>query len=208
MRISTALACTFATLAAYEGLQAPTAEAAQVPETAHPETATINEDEQVAFADIQTPQSVSAPTSMDAPEFAPVQNIDINHEGELIALNRQLIPSPIRHPSADQAEFMQENGPNITINGERLPAVPALPAQFLNPIVLVQATGGGASSHPITDSTSGNMADWEARVRNCLHSNPRLISVDFRGNSVPVLFDGQEGTIVQNANGHAVCPGY
>lgn len=52
---------------------------------------------------------------------------------------------------------------------------------------------------------SKNLVAWADRVRQCMDEKPRLYVLRSDGAQLPVFFNGQEGTVVRNASGQAVC---
>lgn len=52
---------------------------------------------------------------------------------------------------------------------------------------------------------SQNLVAWSDRVRQCMDEEPRLYVLRSDGAQLPVFFNGQEGTVVRNASGQAVC---
>ncbi len=52
---------------------------------------------------------------------------------------------------------------------------------------------------------SQNLVAWSDRVRQCMDEKPRLYVLRSDGAQLPVFFNGQEGTVVRNASGQAVC---
>lgn len=50
-----------------------------------------------------------------------------------------------------------------------------------------------------------NLVAWSDRVRQCMDEKPRLYVLRSDGAQLPVFFNGQEGTVVRNASGQAVC---
>jgi hypothetical protein len=54
---------------------------------------------------------------------------------------------------------------------------------------------------------SQNLAAWSDRVSQCMAEKPRMFVLRSDGAQLPVFFNGQEGTVVRNATGQAVCTG-
>ncbi len=52
---------------------------------------------------------------------------------------------------------------------------------------------------------SQNLVAWSDRVRQCMGEKPRMYVLRSDGAQLPVFFNGQEGTVVRNASGQAVC---
>lgn len=52
---------------------------------------------------------------------------------------------------------------------------------------------------------SQNLVAWSDRVRQCMAEKPRMYVLRSDGAQLPVFFNGQEGTLVRNASGQAVC---
>ena len=52
---------------------------------------------------------------------------------------------------------------------------------------------------------SQNLVAWSNRVRQCMDEKPRMYVLRSDGAQLPVFFNGQEGTLVRNASGQAVC---
>jgi hypothetical protein len=52
---------------------------------------------------------------------------------------------------------------------------------------------------------SQNLSAWSDRVSQCMAEKPRMYVLRSDGAQLPVFFNGQEGTVVRNASGQAVC---
>ncbi len=52
---------------------------------------------------------------------------------------------------------------------------------------------------------SQNLMAWSDRVSQCMAEKPRMYVLRSDGAQLPVFFNGQEGTVVRNAAGQAVC---
>ncbi len=52
---------------------------------------------------------------------------------------------------------------------------------------------------------SQNLSAWSDRVNQCMNEKPRMYVLRSDGAQLPVFFNGQEGTVVRNASGQAVC---
>ena len=52
---------------------------------------------------------------------------------------------------------------------------------------------------------SQNLVAWSDRVRQCMDEKPRMYVLRSDGAQLPVFFNGQEGTVVRNGSGQAVC---
>jgi hypothetical protein len=52
---------------------------------------------------------------------------------------------------------------------------------------------------------SQNLSAWSDRVSQCMSEKPRMFVLRSDGAQLPVFFNGQEGTVVRNASGQAVC---
>lgn len=52
---------------------------------------------------------------------------------------------------------------------------------------------------------SQNLTAWSDRVSQCMAEKPRMYVLRSDGAQLPVFFNGQEGTIVRNSAGQAVC---
>ena len=106
-----------------------------------------------------------------------------------------------------------------------LPSQSLLPANFEYPIVLGQAMDQTiTTTSPITDrmvdpvwsrrmedlsaykaAYSENLIAWSGRVAKCMNEKPKLYVLRSDGKQLPMYFDGNEGTIVQNKDGVSVC---
>ena len=106
-----------------------------------------------------------------------------------------------------------------------LPSQSLLPANFEYPIVLGQAMDGTiATTSPITDrmvdpvwsrrmedlsaykaAYSESLIAWSGRVAKCMNEKPKLYVLRSDGKQLPMYFNGNEGTIVQNKDGVSVC---
>ena len=106
-----------------------------------------------------------------------------------------------------------------------LPSRSLLPANFEYPIVLGQAMDQTiTTTSPITDrmadpvwsrrmedlnaykaAYSENLVAWSGRVAKCMNEKPKLYVLRSDGKQLPMYFDGNEGTIVQNKDGVSVC---
>ncbi|NJP10571.1 MAG: hypothetical protein HC866_14730 [Leptolyngbyaceae cyanobacterium RU_5_1] len=94
------------------------------------------------------------------------------------------------------------------IEGHDLPTPPVHPALFTLPIdVQVVKNDTITTDTPITDKfgVATPVADWATAVRACLYAKPKLVRVVGK-DSVPFVINKNEGTVVLNANGKAVCP--
>jgi hypothetical protein len=123
-------------------------------------------------------------------------------------------PSEEMKPSGPVPAAMTMVLPQETITGIKtvsLPEpMPIRPAYFTLPIILkVAQDTGSTSSTPISDRYTGkanwDLAAWMSGVRNCLQQKPKLMRV-VGDQSVPFMLNGSEGTIMLNAENHAVCP--
>lgn len=95
--------------------------------------------------------------------------------------------------------------PVVQIGNVILPHRGALPASFTFPIrIRVTVDPSVTTNTPITNSAR-NLASWEERVRACLDEKPQIFAVSTDGTLAPILFDGQQGSILRNANGRMVC---
>ena len=52
---------------------------------------------------------------------------------------------------------------------------------------------------------SQNLIAWSDRVRQCMDEKPRMYVLRSDGAQLPVFFNGQEGTVIRNGSGQAVC---
>lgn len=95
--------------------------------------------------------------------------------------------------------------PTVQIGNVTLPHRGALPSDFAFPIrIRVTVDRSITTNTPITDSTE-NLATWAERVRACLDEKPQLFAVRTDDTLAPILFDGQQGRILRNANRRMVC---
>ena len=106
-----------------------------------------------------------------------------------------------------------------------LPSQSLLPANFEYPIILGQAMDRTiTTTSPITDrmadpvwsrrmedlsaykaAYSESLVAWSGRVAQCMNEKPKLYVLRSDGKQLPMYFDGNEGTIVQNKDGVSVC---
>ena len=134
-------------------------------------------------------------------------------------------------PITPRIEVGTQGIPPITDLPDRisLPPESLLPVNFQNPIVLGQAMDSRiTTASPITDrmadpawsrrmedlkaykdAYSESLIAWSGRVTQCMNEKPKLYVLQPNGKNppiqLPMYFDGNEGTIVQNKDGVSVC---
>ncbi|HEY9621748.1 MAG TPA: hypothetical protein V6C78_15415 [Crinalium sp.] len=133
--------------------------------------------------------------------------------------------------TAQQIQTRYTTSTRVQIEGQELPVPGVLPRDFTFPIRTEVVTDAAiATDTPITDqayptfsprTSVGTLEElaryreartaaiqvWGEQVRGCLQESPRLVSLKPDGQSILVLFNGNPGRIVRNANGRLVCPG-
>jgi hypothetical protein len=139
-----------------------------------------------------TPASPASPTASPAP--APSTSTPASP------------PLPVPSASPASSHLTTEPiAPTVQIGNVILPHRGTLPANFVFPIrIRVTVDRTMTTNTPITNSTQ-NLAAWEERIRACLDEKPQLFAVGAGGTLLPILFDGQPGRILRNANGRMVC---
>ena len=131
------------------------------------------------------------------------------------------------NPVTPRIEVGTRGIPPVTDLPDRvsLPSQSLLPANFEYPIVLGQAMDQTiTTTSPITDrmvdpvwsrrmedlsaykaAYSKSLMAWSGRVAKCMNEKPKLYVLRSDGKQLPMYFDGNEGTIVQNKDGVSVC---
>ena len=144
-----------------------------------------------------SPPASSSPSSPAVPSPSPSPNSPAPSS---------LPTSPTPAPAPASSGLTTEPiAPTVQIGDVVLPHRGALPANFAFPIrIQVTVDSSITTNNPITNSVQ-NLASWEERVRACLDEKPQIFAVRTDGSLVPILFDGQQGRIIRNANGRMVC---
>lgn len=113
-------------------------------------------------------------------------------------------------PTADCSPMMKPINPEaykakgLSLKGSDPVANPDNPA-MVGPIVRERLRLTVDEIQAYRSAYSQNLVAWSERVRQCMDEKPRMYVLRSDGAQLPVYFNGQEGTIVLNASGQAVC---
>lgn len=113
-------------------------------------------------------------------------------------------------PTADCSPMMKPINPNayaakgLSLRSEDPAANPDSPSA-IGPIVNERLRMTVDEVQVYRSAYSQNLVAWSDRVRQCMDQKPRLYVLRSDGAQLPVFFNGQEGTVVRNASGQAIC---
>ncbi len=113
-------------------------------------------------------------------------------------------------PTEDCSPMMKPVNPNayaakgLSLRSEDPAANPDSPSA-LGPIVRERLRMTVDEVQAYRSAYSQNLVAWSNRVRQCMDEKPRMYVLRSDGVQLPVFFNGQEGTLVRNASGQAVC---
>jgi len=113
-------------------------------------------------------------------------------------------------PTADCSPMMKPVNPNayaakgLSLRSEDPAANPDSPSA-IGPIVRERLRMTVDEVQAYRSAYSQNLVAWSDRVRQCMDEKPRMYVLRSDGVQLPVFFNGQEGTVVRNASGQAVC---
>jgi hypothetical protein len=113
-------------------------------------------------------------------------------------------------PTADCSPIMKPVNPNayaakgLSLRSEDPAANPDSPSA-IGPIVNERLRTTVDEMQAYQSAYSQNLVAWSDRVRQCMDEKPRMYVMRSDGAQLPVFFNGQEGTVVRNASGQAVC---
>ncbi len=113
-------------------------------------------------------------------------------------------------PTADCSPMMKPVNPNayaakgLSLRSEDPAANPDSPSA-IGPIVRERLRMTVDEVQAYRSAYSQNLVAWSDRVRQCMDEKPRMYVLRSDGAQLPVFFNGQEGTVVRNVSGQAVC---
>ena len=113
-------------------------------------------------------------------------------------------------PTADCSPMMKPVNPNayaakgLSLRSEDPAANPDSPSA-IGPIVRERLRMTVDEVQAYRSAYSQNLVAWSDRVRQCMDEKPRMYVLRSDGAQLPVFFNGQEGTVVRNGSGQAVC---
>jgi hypothetical protein len=113
-------------------------------------------------------------------------------------------------PTADCSPMMKPVNPNayaakgLSLRSEDPAANPDSPSA-IGPIVRERLRMTVDEVQAYRSAYSQNLVAWSDRVRQCMDEKPRMYVLRSDGTQLPVFFNGQEGTVVRNVSGQAVC---
>jgi hypothetical protein len=113
-------------------------------------------------------------------------------------------------PTADCSPMMKPVNPDaykakgLSLKGQDPAANPDSPSA-IGPIVRERLRMTVDEVQAYRTAYSQNLAAWSDRVSQCMAEKPRMFVLRSDGAQLPVFFNGQEGTVVRNAAGQAVC---
>ena len=113
-------------------------------------------------------------------------------------------------PTADCSPMMKPVNPNayaakgLSLRSEDPAANPDSPSA-IGPIVRERLRMTVDEVQAYRSAYSQNLIAWSDRVRQCMDEKPRMYVLRSDGAQLPVFFNGQEGTVVRNGSGQAVC---
>jgi hypothetical protein len=113
-------------------------------------------------------------------------------------------------PTADCSPMMNPVNPNayaapgLSLRSEDPAANPDSPSA-IGPVVRERLRLTVDEVQAYRSAYSQNLVAWSDRVRQCMDEKPRLYVLRSDGAQLPVFFNGQEGTVVRNNSGQAVC---
>lgn len=113
-------------------------------------------------------------------------------------------------PTEDCSPMMKPVNPNayaakgLSLRSEDPAANPDSPSA-IGPIVRERLRMTVDEVQAYRSAYSQNLVAWSDRVRQCMDEKPRMYVLRSDGAQLPVFFNGQEGTVVRNASGQAVC---
>ena len=113
-------------------------------------------------------------------------------------------------PTADCSPMMKPVNPNayaakgLSLRSEDPAANPDSPSA-IGPIVNERLRTTVDEMQAYRSAYSQNLVAWSDRVRQCMDQKPRMYVLRSDGAQLPVFFNGQQGTVVRNASGQAVC---
>lgn len=154
-----------------------------------------------------TPEIVQpAPTEAN-PEAIPLPTLETPTTTPILAPSATMPTGPA--PAAMTKVLPEESITGIAVVSMPEPS-PIQAGDFTLPIALKVAQDANAvSSTPISDRYTGkanwNLAAWTTAVRSCMQQKPKLVRV-VGEQEVPFMLNGEDGTVMLNANGKAVCP--
>jgi hypothetical protein len=115
-------------------------------------------------------------------------------------------------PTADCSPMMKPvnldayKAKGLSLKGQDPAANPDSPSA-IGPIVRERLRMTVEEVQAYRTAYSQNLAAWSDRVSQCMAEKPRMFVLRSDGAQLPVFFNGQEGTVVRNAAGQAVCTG-
>ncbi len=113
-------------------------------------------------------------------------------------------------PTADCSPMMKPANPDaykakgLSLRGQDPSANPDSPSA-IGPIVRERLRMTVEEVQAYRTAYSQNLSAWSDRVNQCMNEKPRMYVLRSDGAQLPVFFNGQEGTVVRNASGQAVC---
>lgn len=113
-------------------------------------------------------------------------------------------------PTADCSPMMKPANPDaykakgLSLRGQDPAANPDSPSA-IGPIVRERLRMTVEEVQAYRTAYSQNLAAWSDRVSQCMSEKPRMYVLRSDGAQLMVFFNGQEGTVVRNAAGQAVC---
>ena len=113
-------------------------------------------------------------------------------------------------PTADCSPMMKPVNPNayaakgLSLRSEDPAGNPDSPSA-IGPIVRERLRMTVDEVQAYRSAYSQNLVAWSDRVRQCMDEKPRMYVLRSDGAQLPVFFNGQEGTVVRNGSGQAVC---
>ncbi len=113
-------------------------------------------------------------------------------------------------PTADCSPMMKPVNPDaykakgLSLRGQDPAANPDTPSA-IGPIVRERLRLTVDEVQAYRTAYSQNLMAWSDRVRQCMDEKPRMYVLRSDGAQLPVFFNGQEGTVVRNTSGQAVC---
>jgi hypothetical protein len=113
-------------------------------------------------------------------------------------------------PTADCSPMMKPVNPDaykakgLSLKGQDPAANPDSPSA-IGPIVRERLRMTVDEVQAYRTAYSQNLSAWSDRVSQCMSEKPRMFVLRSDGAQLPVFFNGQEGTVVRNASGQAVC---
>lgn len=113
-------------------------------------------------------------------------------------------------PTADCSPMMKPVNPDayaakgLSLRSEDPAANPDSPSA-IGPIVNERLRMTVDEMQAYRSAYSQNLVAWSDRVRQCMDEKPLMYVLRSDGTQLPVLFNGQAGTVVRNASDQAVC---